>query len=148
MNMKIAIASDHAGYELKEKIREHLEGCDIEDFGTYNEESMDYPDTGFKAAEAVVQGGFDRAILVCGTGIGMSIVANKVAGVRASLCHSPQFAELTRKHNNSNVLCLPGRFLESEQAFKIVDVWIGTDFEGGRHQRRLDKISAYESQDN
>jgi ribose 5-phosphate isomerase B len=142
--MKIAVASDHAGFLLKEHLIDYLKGHFIFDFGTYSEEPMDYPDTGFPAADAVSRGECDRGILICGTGIGMTIVANKVKGIRASLCNSPEIAILTRKHNNSNILTLAGRFLDLKQAEEIVDAWLKTDFEGGRHQRRLDKISARE----
>ena len=142
--MKIAFASDHAGYQLKEQLKEYLKEYEIVDFGTDSENSMDYPDTGFPAAEAVSNHKCEKGILICGTGIGMSIVANKVKGIRASLCADPQRAELTRLHNNSNILVLAGRFLDYKQAVEIVDVWLKTDYEGGRHQRRLDKISAKE----
>lgn len=144
--MKLALASDHAGFEFKEKLKEYLSGHDIEDFGTDSEESMDYPDTGFPAAESVARGKCDRGILICGSGIGMSIVANKVKGIRASLCNQVEIAILTRKHNDSNVLVLPGRFLDYKMAIKIVDAWLNTEFEGGRHQRRIDKISARENE--
>lgn len=142
--MKLAIASDHAGFELKEKLKEYLDIHDITDFGTNSTESMDYPDTGFPAAEAVADNTCERGILICGSGIGMSIVANKVKGIRAALCNQLEIAVLTRKHNNSNILVLPGRFLDYKTAVKIVDAWLETEFEDGRHQRRLDKISARE----
>ena len=142
--MKIALASDHAGFPLKEAIKMYLKEHDLTDFGCFNEESMDYPDTGFPAAMAVRDGKCHRGILICGTGIGMSIVANKVKGIRASLCHCEEFAILTRKHNDSNVLTLPGRFLDENIAIKIVDAWLNTKFENGRHQKRIDKISARE----
>lgn len=142
--MKIAIASDHAGYDLKEKLKEYLNSHDIIDFGTNSTESMDYPDTGFPAAEAVSTGEYEKGILICGSGIGMSIVANKVKGIRASLCNQKEIAILTRKHNNSNILVLPGRFLDYNTAIQIVDAWLNTEFEGGRHQRRIDKISSKE----
>lgn len=142
--MKIALASDHAGFPLKEVIKKHLQEHEVTDFGAYSKESMDYPDTGFPAAEAVRDGKCQRGILICGTGIGMSIVANKVKGIRASLCHCEEFAILTRKHNDSNVLTLPGRFLDDNIALKIVDAWLNTEFEHGRHQKRIDKISARE----
>ncbi len=145
--MKIALASDHAGFALKEYIKKHLSSHQLTDFGAYDEKSIDYPDTGFPAAYAVRDHVCDRAILICGTGIGMSIVANKVKGIRASLCHCLEFAVLTRKHNNSNVLTLPGRFLDFNLAAKIVDAWLNTEFEGGRHQRRLDKITAIENKE-
>ena len=142
--MKIAIASDHAGFELKERIKEFLTEYEIVDFGSENSDSMDYPDTGFEAAEAVANGICERGILICGSGLGMSIVANKVAGIRAALCQTKQFAELSRRHNNSNILVLSGRFISEYLAKEIIDVWLNTEFEGGRHQKRLDKISNYE----
>ena len=142
--MKIALASDHAGFPLKEAIKKYLKEHELTDFGCFNEESMDYPDTGFPAAMAVRDGECERGILICGTGIGMSIVANKVKGIRASLCHCEEFAILTRKHNDSNMLTLPGRFLDENIAIKIVDAWLNTEFENGRHQKRIDKISARE----
>ena len=139
--MKIAVASDHAGFSLKEKLKTYLRNHEINDFGTVTEESMDYPDTGFPAAEAVSNKLCEKGILICGSGIGMSIVANKVKGIRAALCNSPQIAILSRKHNNANILVLAGRFLDFNEAIKIVDAWLNTDFEGGRHQRRIDKIA-------
>ena len=144
--MKIALASDHAGFELKEKIKKFLTKHQVVDFGTENSDSMDYPDTGFEAAEAVSNGDCERGILICGSGIGMSIVANKVAGVRATLCQTKQFAELSRRHNDSNILVLSGRFISEYLAKEIIDVWFNTEFEGGRHQKRLDKISNYEKE--
>ena len=144
--MKIAIASDHAGYDLKEKIKEFLSEYEIVDFGTENSDSMDYPDTGFEAAEAVANGDCERGILICGSGLGMSIVANKVSGIRAALCQTKQFAELSRRHNNSNILVLSGRFISEYLAKEIINVWFNTEFEGGRHQKRLDKITNYEKE--
>ena len=144
--MKIAIASDHAGYELKEKIKKFLTEHEVVDFGTENLAPIDYPDTGFKAAEAVSNGSCERGILICGSGLGMNIVANKVQGIRAALCQTKQFAQLSRLHNNSNVLVLSGRFISEYLAKDIIDVWFNTEFEGGRHQRRLDKISNYEKE--
>ncbi len=144
--MKIAIASDHAGFELKERIKEFLTEYEIVDFGSENSDSMDYPDTGFEAAEAVANGICERGILICGSGLGMSIVANKVAGIRAALCQTKQFAELSRRHNNSNILVLSGRFISEYLAKEIINVWFNTEFEGGRHQKRLDKISNYEKE--
>ncbi len=144
--MKIAIASDHAGYDLKEKIKEFITAYEIVDFGPENLDSMDYPDTGFEAAEAVSNGDCERGILICGSGLGMSIVANKVPGIRAALCHTKQFAELSRMHNNSNILVLSGRFISKYLAKEIIDAWVNTEFEGGRHQKRLDKISNYEKE--
>jgi len=146
--MKIALASDHAGFELKESIKDFLTEYEVIDFGTYSAESMDYPDTGFKAVEAVARGEYERGILICGSGLGMSIVANKVKGIRAALCHSVELARLSRKHNNANILVLQGRFISKKQAGDILSVWLSTEFDGGRHQRRIDKISRYEKGDN
>lgn len=142
--MKIALASDHAGFELKEAIKGFLLEYDVTDFGTHSTESMDYPDTGFKAAEDVASGTFDRGILICGSGIGMSIVANKVKGIRAALCNSVELARLSRQHNNANILVLQGRLISSKMAEEILKVWLSTEFEGGRHKRRIDKILKYE----
>ena len=142
--MKIALASDHAGYELKEAIKDFLTEYEVIDFGTDSTESMDYPDTGFKAAEAVSNGKCERGILICGSGLGMSIVANKVKEIRAALCHSVELARLSRQHNDANILVLQGRFISHNLAKKIIKVWFSTKFDGGRHQRRIDKISRYE----
>lgn len=142
--MKIAIASDHAGFELKEKIIEFLTEYEIVDYGPENSDSIDYPDTGLKAAEAVSNEDCERGILICGSGLGMSIVANKVPGIRAALCQTKQFAELSRMHNDSNILVLSGRFISEYLAKEIIDVWFNTEFESGRHQKRLDKINNYE----
>lgn len=141
--MKIALASDHAGFEMKEFIKSVLKGrkeIKVEDFGPKNEESVDYPDFGKPAAQSVADGENDRAILVCGTGLGMSITANKIRGIRATLCHNEYTAEMARRHNNSNVLVVGGRVLSQGEVEQIVKVWLETGFEGGRHQRRLDKI--------
>ncbi|MCD4652287.1 MAG: ribose 5-phosphate isomerase B [Candidatus Cloacimonetes bacterium] len=143
--MKIAIASDHAGFDLKEKLRERLQNKhEIFDFGTYNTTSVDYPDFGFKAAEAVANGDFEYGILICGAGVGMSITANKVKGIRAALCTNKDFALLSRRHNNANVLVLPGRFMSEHFAFDIAETWLNEPFEGGRHQNRLNIIKQYE----
>ncbi|MDP8268063.1 MAG: ribose 5-phosphate isomerase B [Candidatus Tenebribacter davisii] len=144
--MKIALASDHAGFDLKEKIKKVLTDHEIIDFGPSNSNSMDYPDTGFNAAKAVSNGECERGILICGSGIGMSIVANKVPGIRAALCQTKQFAQLSRQHNNSNILVLSGRFISEYLADDIINVWFNTEFEGDRHQRRLAKISNYEKE--
>lgn len=138
--MKIAIASDHAGYELKEALKQHFTELDFVDFGTDSLKSMDYPDTGRHAAEAVANGECAKGILICGSGIGMSITANKVRKIRAALCFNPDFARLSRMHNDSNILVLPGRFVATAYAVDIVNVWLETAFEGGRHQKRIDKI--------
>ncbi len=142
--MKIALASDHAGFELKEQIKELVSDIEIIDFGTDSLNSMDYPETGFKAAQAVAKGECDKGILICGSGIGMSIVANKVPNIRAALCQTKEFAKLSRKHNNANILVLSGRFISKYLAYDIIDIWLKTPFEGGRHQRRINKISNYE----
>lgn len=144
--MKIAIASDHGGRELKENIIVLLreKGLEIIDYGVDNPESVDYPDYGIKVANAVSKGIAERGILSCGTGIGMSIVANKFPDVRAALCYDMFTARMSRLHNDANILVLGGRVLDKEIALMMVDVWLRTGFEGGRHQRRLDKISEIE----
>lgn len=146
--MNIAIGSDHAGFPLKERIKAHLSaiGHQCRDFGTYSDASTDYPDYGLPAAEAVAKGDVDRGILICGTGIGMSVVANKVPGIVAALCTSTEMADLSRRHNNANILTLGGRITSEEEALKIVEVWLHTPFEGGRHARRVGKIRTYEEQ--
>ncbi|MCD6232539.1 ribose 5-phosphate isomerase B [Candidatus Aerophobetes bacterium] len=145
--MKIAIGSDHAGYKLKEKIKIFLtkEGVNYKDFGTYNENKTDdYPDWGIKVAEAVAQGKYERGILICGTGIGMCLVANKLPGIRATPCYNLTTAHLSRKHNNSNILILGSRITSLQLARMIVKEWLKTKFQGGRHQRRLEKIREIE----
>ncbi|MEE0740817.1 MAG: ribose 5-phosphate isomerase B [Emergencia sp.] len=140
--MIIALASDHGGFALKSTIREHLEqkGYEILDLGTDGEESVDYPVFGQACGEAVAEGKADVGIVCCGTGIGISIAANKVKGIRCGLCTSVEMAELTKKHNNANVLALGGRTTAPDLALEIVDAWLGTEFEGGRHQRRIDML--------
>jgi len=140
--VKIATASDHAGYELKKGIMAYLseKGINYEDFGCSSEERVDYVDYAEKAIKNVLSGDCDRAILFCGTGIGMAIVANKFKGVRATPCWDEYAAEVSRSHNNSNCLTLGGRVLPLDEAISIVRVWIKTDFEGGRHGRRINKI--------
>ena len=140
--MIIALASDHAGYDLKIKVKNYLEqiGLHTEDFGTFKTDSVDYPDYGILAARAVTKGKVDRGILICGTGIGMSIVANKVKGIRAALCTSLEMAEQSRRHVNSNILVLGGKIIDHKLALKIVEVWLKTPFEGERHLRRINKI--------
>lgn len=142
MSMSIALGADHAGFSYKEAIREHLakQNFSVEDFGTYSEDSMDYPDVAHPLAESVQQRRHDLGILVCGTGNGVAITANKHSGVRAALCWNQEIASLVRQHNNANVLCLPARFISKEEAVSLVDVFLQTDFEGGRHARRVDKI--------
>ncbi len=143
--MKIALAADQGGFELKELIKEHLAGKDIEvlDLGTHSTESVDYPHFGFACGEAVVEGKADRGIVCCGTGIGISIAANKVDGVRCALCTSVEMAALSRQHNNANLLALGGRTTENQLALDIVDTWLTTEFEGGRHARRVGLIDNY-----
>ena len=145
--MRAAIGCDHAGVGLKNEILPILEELAIEwkNFGTDSEESVDYPDFGEKVAEEVSKGNFDRGILICGTGIGMSIVANKFPGIRAALCNDAYSAKMSRLHNDANVLILPGRVINNEVAKIIVKIWFSTPFEGGRHRRRLDKIKAIEA---
>ena len=142
----IAIASDHGGFQLKQAVLAHLEqlGLKVEDFGTYTAESCDYPDYALPVCEAVAAGKFRFGILLCGTGIGMSICANKVRGIRAAVCNEEYTTEFTRRHNNANVLCLGQRILSEEMALRIVDIFLKTEFEGGRHQKRIDKITAIE----
>jgi ribose 5-phosphate isomerase B len=142
----IALGSDHAGVQLKASIAEQLrsKGIDVKDYGTYDESSCDYPDYAQKVGEAVVNGEAERGILICGTGVGISIAANKVPGVRAALCGDTFTARLSREHNNSNVLCLGARVVGAGLAGDIVDAWLDGQFEGGRHQRRLDKITDLE----
>lgn len=145
--MKIAIASDHAGYELKRQLADALraKGHEVEDFGAHSDESVDYPDFAEPAAREVAVGAADRAVLVCGSGVGVAIVANKVDGVRAVNAHDPEEAELSRLHNDANVLTLSGRRLSADEAMTIVDRFLATPFEGGRHQRRIDKIAEVEA---
>jgi len=144
--MRIAIGSDHAGYELKERIKELLTDLDLDftDFGTNSLDSVDYPDIGCKVAEAVANNEYDRGILVCGTGIGMSITANKVPGIRAALCHDLFSARLSREHNDANTLVLGARVLGYGIALEIVHTWLLTEFVGGRHNRRISKIAEIE----
>jgi len=144
--MKIALASDHAGYDLKQDVMKYLKEQDIEfkDFGCYSKQSVNYADFAEKAMKQVVSKNYDRAVLICGTGIGMSMVANKFKGVRATLCCDKYMAEMSRLHNDSNCLTLGGRVISSGKAVGIVETWLFTKFEGGRHQKRLDKISEIE----
>lgn len=144
--MKIVLACDHGGYRLKEVIKSYLEELGVEyvDYGTYSEESVDYPDFAYKAAKGIVNGEADRGIFICGTGIGISIAANKVRGIRAALCYNAYAAEMSRRHNDANVLCLGGRVLGDELAKRIVKAWLETPFEGERHERRVNKIHRIE----
>jgi ribose 5-phosphate isomerase B len=147
--MEISIGCDHAGFDLKEKVKRLLEETshEVSDEGAFSEESVDYPDFAARVARAVSEGTVEKGILICGTGIGMSIVANKFEGVRAALCHNLKTAQMSRLHNDSNVLALGSRVLEPEVALNIVREWLQTDFDGGRHQRRLDKIKGLENKD-
>lgn len=144
--MKVVIGSDHAGYELKEQIKVVFEekGCTIIDVGTESPASVDYPDFGIKAATLVARGEVDRGVLICGTGVGMSIIANKVKGVRASLIYDLYTAIQSRKHLDANILVLGGRVTGKDLAAEIVRAWLDTPFEGGRHQKRIEKIERYE----
>ncbi len=144
--MKIALGCDHAAYQLKEQLKEHLQqqGFELEDFGTFDESSVDYPDYAFFVGKAVVEGKCERGILLCGTGIGIGIAANKIPGIRAALCHDLFSAEASRQHNNANILTMGARVIKPELAMEIADIWLKTEFEGGRHQRRLDKITNIE----
>ena len=140
--MRVAVASDHGGYKLKEKVKEYLESRDIDviDLGTNSEESVDYPEYGRACAKAVAGGEADRGIVCCGTGIGISIAANKVKEIRCGLCTNVEMAKLTRQHNDANMLAMGGRIIDDETAMAITEAFIDTEFEGGRHQRRIDKI--------
>lgn len=140
--MKIAVASDHGGYRLKEYLKNYLKeaGEEVIDLGTDSEESVDYPVYGKACAQAVVSGKADRGIVCCGTGIGISIAANKVKGARCALCTDSHMAEMSRKHNDANMLALGGRTTSEEKAREITKVWLKTDFEGGRHQRRVNML--------
>lgn len=144
----MVIASDHGGLELKDAIKKCLvsRGLSVRDFGTDNGDSVDYPDFGEKVARAVSSGEAERGILICGTGIGMSIVANKFPGVRAALVNDPFSARMAKEHNNANVLVMGGRVITPEIACRLVEIWLDSRFEGDRHQRRLDKISQIEDE--
>lgn len=144
--MKISLGSDHAGFELKEDLRAYLAEQKVEviDLGVYKEEPVDYPDIGANVAQRVSRGEVDRGILVCGSGIGMSIVANRFPGVRAALCHDLSTARMCREHNDANLLILGGRLIGKGLGREILKVWLEAEFQGGRHQRRLEKIRALE----
>ena len=148
MRARLAIASDHGGLELKRRLVDYLEALDYEvlDLGTDSPESVDYPDFAAKLCQAILDGKADRGILLCGTGIGMSITANKCKGIYAALCTNEFMARMSREHNDSNVLCLGGRVLGDEAAKGIVEVWLNTPFSGGRHTHRVGKIKAIEEQ--
>ncbi len=146
--MKIAIACDHRGFSIKQRIVAQIidRGHEIVDFGTDNSRPCDYPDFAVPAAKAVAAGQCDRGILIDGSGIGMSIVANKLPGIRAAICHDELTAEISRRHNNANILCFAADLLGDELIRRIVDAWLLTPFENGRHQRRLEKIAEFEKQ--
>ena len=144
--MKIAVGSDHRGFPYKTIIKHMLEdrGHTIEDFGTDSEQSVDYPDYALPVARSVAEGRNERGVLVCGTGIGMSMAANRVPGVRATLCMNEQMAHMARTHNNSNVLCLGRDLIDEETMRRTVETWLDTEFEGGRHIRRVEKLDGRE----
>lgn len=140
--MKIAIGSDHAGFDNKQKIVEFLnaKGYEVQDFGTFSTDSVDFPDFAHPTAEAVEKGNADFGILLCGSGQGVNITANKHPGVRSALCWNTDIAKLTRQHNNSNVISLPARFVAYEYALQMIEIFLSTEFEGGRHAQRVGKI--------
>ena len=142
MEKKIGIACDHAAYELKEFLVGYLstKGFEVTDFGTHSEESCDYPDFAHALGAAIDDGTLERGVALCGSGEGISMTLNKHQKVRAALCWIPEIAKLSRQHNNSNVLCMPARFISNDEALAMLDIWLDTEFEGGRHQRRLDKM--------
>ena len=144
--MSIGVASDHAGYELKAKVIKHLEskGCVVHDFGTDSAESVDYPDYAHKLASAVESGSCQFGIAICGSGNGVNMTVNHHRKVRGALCWTPEIAALARQHNDANIISLPARFIEASIALQMVDVFLSTDFEGGRHQRRVEKIDLAE----
>ncbi|GAB4441721.1 MAG: ribose 5-phosphate isomerase B [Turneriella sp.] len=142
--MKIAIASDHGGYELKEALKRHFAAYDFADLGTNSNEPVDYPDYGAALARRVAAGEFGRGILICGSGIGISIAANKIKGIRAALCHNAYTAEMSRRHNDANILAMGGRVVDVKTAVEMTEIFLQTEFEGGRHAARVAKISALE----
>lgn len=141
--MKIAIGADHAGYTLKERIKEYLtdNGIEVEDFGAYSEESVDYPDFAHPVADAVETAACDLGVVICGSGNGINMAVNKHQGIRSALCWQPELASLARQHNNANVIALPARFIEENVALQCLDAFLNSEFEGGRHERRVGKIS-------
>lgn len=144
--MIIAMGSDHGGFALKQTLMDHLRqaGVEVRDFGVFSAESADYPDIAIEAAEAVARGECEKGVLICGTGIGVSIAANKVRGIRAALCHDVFSARMSREHNNANILTLGERVIGPGLAALILDEWLAAEFIGGRHGRRVEKITAYE----
>lgn len=141
--MKIAIGADHAGYDLKKVVINFLteKGHEVEDFGCYSSESIDYPDYAHPVCESIEKGNSKMGVLICGSGNGISMAANKHTGIRAALSWEPEIAELGRLHNDANIVSLPARFISEEVALKIIEIFFATEFEGGRHQRRVDKIA-------
>ena len=142
--MSIAIGSDHGGFELKEQVTAFLKekGYAFEDFGCFDSESVDYPVIAKKVASQVAQGSFEKGIIICGSGLGVCIAANKVKGIRAANCNDLYCAEMSRRHNDANVLTMGGRVVSKELALEIVELWLNTDFEGGRHQKRVDMLDS------
>lgn len=142
VNLTLAIGSDHAGFLLKSKLIDYLQEkqIDFKDVGTFIEESVDYPDYAVKVAKLVASGKYTAGILVCGTGLGMSIVANKIPGIYAALCNSTNLAEMSRRHNDANILCLGGRIISVDEAKSILNIWLQTPFDDGRHALRINKI--------
>lgn len=145
--MVVALACDHGGFELKEAVKKHLteKGYVCKDFGAYSTDSVDYAPIAAKAARAVAAGEAERGVFCCSTGIGISIAANKVKGIRAALCTNAYCAEMTRRHNNANVLCMGGKVVDQETALQLVDIFFSTPFEGGRHERRIGQIAMIEN---
>ncbi len=145
--MRIAVGSDHRGFQVKQRLIKLLAewGHEVRDEGTHNSDSVDYPDIAGAVGSQVAQGDVQRGILICGTGIGMAIAANKFQGVRAATCHDEMTAEMCRRHNDVNVLCLSGDLLGERNIDSLVEIWLNTDFEGGRHARRVQKISEFEA---
>lgn len=141
--MKISIGGDHAGFEYKEKLIKHLSenGNDVKDFGPFSEDSVDYPDFVHPVSKSVSDSSFDLGILICGSGNGVAMTANKHQNIRAALCWNNDLAALARQHNNANIICIPARFVDYELAEQMTDIFLSTDFEGGRHQNRVGKIS-------
>lgn len=147
--MRVSIGSDHRGFQVKGRLVDFLrqQGMEVADEGTHTADSCDYPDIASQVARRVACGNADRGILICGTGIGMQITANKFTGVRAAVCHDEIEAEISRRHNNTNVLCLSGNLVAERRIENLVKTWLSTEFEGGRHARRLDKIHEIELRD-
>ena len=142
--MKIAIAADHGGFELKEALKQHYSGLDLLDLGTYSADSVDYPDYAQKVVQAILSEQADLGILICGTGVGISIAANRYKGIRAALLYSTEVARLAKAHNNANILVFGGRTMAVDDVIKRIDTFMQTEYEGGRHQRRLDKLDIME----